>query len=57
MLNITWTQFLSGLFAIVIAVAGGSFTICKYAKDGEISEYKLKIESLEQRINVVEKMH
>lgn len=55
MLNITWTQFLSGLFAVIIAIAGGSFTICKYAKDGEISEYRLKIESLEERIDLVEK--
>ena len=55
MLNISWTQFLSGVFVLIVTVAGGSFTLCKFAKDGEVAEYKLRIQSLERRVQELEK--
>lgn len=55
MLKISWPQFLSGVFVLIVTVAGGSFTVCKFAKDGEVAEYRLRIGSLERRVQELEK--
>ena len=54
--EISWTQILSAVFALLVAVAGGAFTICKFAKDGEVAEYKLHISSLERQVQEFEKL-
>jgi hypothetical protein len=53
MTNISWKTVLSCaslLLAFVSAVAGGAFTIAKYAKDTETSAYRLAIEMQDRRI-------
>lgn len=55
MLKISWPQFLSGIFILIVTVAGGSFTVCKFAKDGEVAEYKQRINALERRVQELEK--
>ncbi len=55
MLKISWTQFLSGLFFLIVTISGGAFTVCKFSKHGEVAEYKLRIESLERRVQELEK--
>ncbi len=49
-MNVSWTQLLSGIFALTTAVAGATFTIAKYAQESEIATYRLRIEMQDRRI-------
>ena len=53
MTNITWKNvlhYMKLLMPLVVAVAGGTYTLTKLAMDAEISAYRLKFEMQDNRI-------
>lgn len=55
MIKISWLQLLTGAFALAATIAGGTYTLFVFAKDAEVSGYKLRIEQLDLRVKEIEK--
>ncbi len=53
--EITWKQALAAVFALAVAVAGGTFALVTYAKEAEIGAYRLKMEMLDRRVVELER--
>jgi len=55
MIQISWPQFLAGLFALTASVAGATFALVTYAKEAEVAAYRLRAEMQDRRLIEIEK--